>query len=296
MGSQIVMNKVKTYTIVAVTMAFVFAILYYVTEYFVGYKNSVVIAIVFSAVAALSTYFASDKLVLKISGARIADPTTAARMRKLLQPLCDRQDMPMPKLYMQDEASPNAFATGRSKNNSVICVTTGLMQRLDDAELQGVLAHELAHIKNYDMLLQTIVSIMVGAAVMVSSIFTRSMMWGGGRRRSSKEENNGAGAILAIVGIIFMILAPIAGQLLKLALSRNREYLADSTAAEMSGNPLALASALGKIGGVQSVNRANDATENLYIVNPLYANAATARKLFSTHPPIQERIARLKRQ
>ncbi len=298
MNSAIVSNKVKTYLILVLIIGFIYAIVYVVLSNLSSsyYMYAAPIAIGISVVTGFLSYFNSHKLVLSISGARVADPATQQRLRRLLEPLCRKADLPMPMLYMQDEASPNAFATGRNVDNAVICVTTGILQKLDDVELQGVLAHELSHIKNRDILLQTVASILVGVAIIIASYWSRSMMWGGARR-SNNRDNNGSGALLVVLGLVFALLAPIAGQLLKMALSRNREYLADSTAADMIGDGRPLANALRVIGGsTQRVQRASDATENMYIVNPLTHMSANGQKLgrvFSTHPPIEERVKRL---
>ena len=198
----------------------------------------------------------------------------------------------MPKLYVVEDSSPNAFATGRNPSHSAIAATRGLLNMMTPDELSGVLAHEMGHIKNYDILLQTVASVMIGAVIIISDMFSRSLWWGGARRRRDSDSDSGSG-ILAILGLIFIIIAPIAGQLLRMALSRNREYLADATSASLTGNPRGLASALSKLGAnSQPVRNASSATEGMYISDPMKKRNAFSN-LFSTHPPIEKRIEAL---
>ncbi len=289
-------NKLKTAFIVAVITAFLAFVVYYIA-YAAGYgESALILAVVVSCASSLLSYFSCDKMVLRISGARPADEQSDALVRNTMERLCIAAGLPMPKVYIIEDSAANAFATGRNPKHAVVCVTTGLLQKMDAYELEGVLAHELAHIGNRDILLSTVVTVMVGIAVIISDIWSRSIFWYGGRRRNSNE-NRGANGILAIVGLVFMIIAPIAGQLMKLALSRNREYLADATAVKFTGNPLGLINALRKLGGeTQSVKRATNATANLYITNPLKAAVGKrASNLFSTHPPIEERISELEK-
>ena len=290
----IVSNRIKTMFIVSLVTAFLAFAVYYIC-YVAGYgQYAIVLAVVIASVSSLVSYFSCHKLVLSISGARPADDIADAYVKGALSKLCAAANLPMPKVYIIDDPVANAFATGRNPKNAVVCVTTGLLQKMDDYELEGVLAHELAHIGNRDILLSTIVTVMVGIVVIISDFFSRSLWWGGYRRNSNNKNRNSASA-LALVGLVFMILAPIAGQLMKLALSRNREYLADATAAKYTGSPYGLINALRKLGGeTDSVARATNATANLYITNPLKAaNGKRLRSLFSTHPPIEDRIKAL---
>ena len=201
-----------------------------------------------------------------------------------------------PRLYVVDDNQPNAFATGRNPENAVICVTTGLLEKLDYYELEGVIAHEMSHIKNYDIRLSCVVSVMVGFIVMLSDIFSRALFWGGSRDRDS--DNNGNG-ILMLIGFIFLILSPIFGSLMQLALSRKREFLADSTAVEFTRNPEGLISALQKLDSdPNQLETANSATANMYIVNPFKSNTKEGKKkssnIWSTHPSIEDRINALR--
>jgi len=199
----------------------------------------------------------------------------------------------VPRAYVIDDPSPNAFATGRNPENAAIAVTSGLLAMMDRQELEGVLAHELAHVKNYDTLLQTLAAVLAGSVTLISEWMLRSFWWGGGRRR---DENTGQlGAILVVVALVLAVLSPIAATLIQMAISRKREYLADASAAMLTRYPPGLANALRKIGGDQNKLRAaNKATESLYIVNPLKAGHTRGiNAWFNTHPPLEERIARL---
>lgn len=203
----------------------------------------------------------------------------------------------MPRLYIMDEQSPNAFATGRNPEHSAIVVTTGLLQMLERDELEGVLAHELSHIMNYDILLATIISVLVGTVIMISHFFWRWMWWGGGRGRRSGGGGGGATVLIILaIALVFMILAPLASQLIQLAVSRKREYLADASAVRLTRYPDGLANALQKIAySPIPVRRANKAVAHMFIDDPFKKRKSTEwlANLFSTHPPIDDRIARI---
>ncbi len=298
MSTVIAVNKFKTGLIMMLTVAFVAIVAYAIGQVSNMGRSALPLAIAIAVGSSLMSYFASHKIVLSVSGARKAQPNEDRRIRPILTRLCNNAELPVPSVYVTDDPSPNAFATGRNHNNAVVCCTTGLLSAMSDRELEGVLAHELAHIKNYDILLQTIATVVVGIAIILSNFWTRSLFWGGGMssRRSSKDENNAGQAILVVIGVIFIILAPIAGQLLKMTLSRNREYLADATGAEISGNPNGLADALLRLSNSPGSARASNATENLYIVNPLRAKATGGfGNIFSTHPPIEKRVEALRK-
>lgn len=285
-------NKRKTFFIIFIFVALISAIIVSL-----GYINNadpyfmVPAAVVFSVAASIGTYYFSDSIVLGISGARLADEREHKLIKNELEALCISAGLStIPKLYVIDDTAPNAFATGRNPENSVICVTTGLLDKLDKYEIEAVLAHELAHIKNYDILLATVVTVFVGTITLLSDWFTRNSL--GSRRRS----NNKGNAILVIIGVILIILAPIIGQLMKMALSRNREYLADATAIEFTRNPKGLIDALTKISGDREpLEAANKATANLYIASPFKGEDKISwlDKLYATHPPIEERIRAL---
>ncbi len=293
MKKQILSNKLKTAFIIGIIIALLSLVVYFIT-YSLGFgRYAVVVAVGVSCLTSLYSYWNSSKIVLKINKAKPADHVIHEEAYRALRRVSYLANIPEPKLYIMNDASPNAFATGRNPKNSVVCLTTGLMEKLDYYQLEGVIAHEGRHITNYDILLSTIASVMIGIVIMASDIWSRSLWFSSYRRRNDR---NSGGGLLAIIGIIFVIIAPIAGQLLRFSLSRNREYLADSTGASYTGNPEGLASALAVIGGdSSSVRTANNATANMFISDPMRAvNAKRRTNLFSTHPDIQDRIQRLR--
>ncbi len=292
-------NKRKTFGIVLFFVIFVCLVIYYIISYTFPELGiaSAIIALAITIIGSFASYYNSDKIVLSLNGARPATIEENQRMYENLEGLCIAAGLPMPKLYIMDDGSPNAFATGRNPQNAVICVTTGLMQKLDSNELEGVLAHELSHIKNYDILLQTIAAVMVGMVTILSDLFFRISIRA--PRRSSNDSNSSGGAlqaIMMIIGLIFLALSPFFANLLKLALSRNREYLADASAVELTRNPEGLISALRKISSdPDPLEQANKSTECMYISNPIRKkNSTKTSSLYSTHPSIEDRIARLK--
>ena len=236
-----------------------------------------------------------DKIVLSLNKARPATKEEDLKLVNILDSLVVASGLPTkPRLYVVEDAQPNAFATGRNPQNAVICVTTGLLDKLEYYELEGVLAHEMAHIKNYDILFSAVVSVMVGFVVMLSDWFTRIAFWGGFRNDSDDNDNSKGNAILMLIGLIFLILAPIFGQLMKLAFSRKREFLADATAVEFTRNPEGLISALEKISAdPNELKVANKATENMYIANPFRKKKSTS-SIWSTHPSTEDRINALR--
>ena len=240
------------------------------------------------------SYWYSDKIVLSISGAKLVDHNQAPELYNIVENLCITAGLLFPKIYIINDASPNAFATGRNQKNAVIAVTTGLLNTLNKTELEGVIAHELSHIGNRDILLQTIVVVLVGAISLISNLFIRGRMFGiGGRRSNNDGEGGQFGAILMLVGLVFIILSPIISTLIQLAISRKREYLADASGALLTRYPEGLADALEKISkNPIPLKRANSAMAHLYIDNPFKGKKLI--NLFSTHPPIQERIKRLR--
>ena len=289
-------NKTKTTLIVGLIFLFFAAIIFFISYYLLemGYAAGI-FAVIVSFIASFATYWNSDKIVLAMHKARPATPEQDKQLNNILEGLCIAAGTPKPRLYVMEDPALNAFATGRNPEKGVICVTTGLLKTLDYYQLEGVVAHELAHIRNYDMLLQTVAGIMIGAALIAARTVSRITLNSGvGSRRSSR--GGGGALIILIVGLLFVILAPIAGQLLKMSLSRNREFLADATAAQFTRNPEGLAGALEKISGsnIPLLNSSN-ATEGMYIVTP-YAELRSKKKSnpFSTHPPIEKRIEALR--
>lgn len=286
-------NKIKSGFIVLMFLVFISLIIYYICMALDLGPISIVIAMIFSIISTWGSYYYSDKIVLTLNRARPATKEENQKLVNVFEALMVSAGLPcQPKLYIIEDAQPNAFATGRNPENAVVCVTTGLLDKLEYYELEGVIAHELAHIKNYDIRLSAVVSVMVGFVVMLSDWFTRITFWGGGRSRD--DDDSKGNAILMIIGLIFLILAPIFGKLMQLAISRKREFLADATAIEFTRNPDGLISALQKISGdSHQLKVANKATENMYIVNPFKARKRTS-SLWSTHPSIEDRVEALR--
>ena len=285
-------NKIKSWFIVLLFLIFISLIVYYICMALDLGTMSIVIALIFSIASTWSSYYYSDKIVLGLNKARPATKEENLKLVNILDALVVSSGLQCtPKLYIIEDAQPNAFATGRNPENAVICVTTGLLDKLEYYELEGVIAHEMAHIKNYDIRLSAIVSVMVGVVVMLSDWFTRITFWGGSKDRDNDSKGN---SILMLIGLIFLILSPIFGKLMQLAISRKREFLADATAIEFTRNPDGLISALQKISGdPNELHVANNATENMYIVNPFRGKKSTS-SLWSTHPSIEDRVEALR--
>lgn len=290
-------NKFESGLIVSIFIFVITLIVYYICHAFDLGEFSIVIALVFSIGSAFASYYNCDKIVLSMSRARPATKEEDMKLVNIFDALMVSADLPArPKLYVVEDMQPNAFATGRNPQNAIICVTTGLLEKLDYYELEGVIAHEMSHIRNYDIRLSAVVSVMVGFIVMVSDMISRILFWGGGQDRDN--DNNGNG-ILMLIGFIFLIISPIFGTLMQLALSRKREFLADATAVEITRNPDGLISALQKLDSdTNQLETANSATANMYIVNPFKKNTKEGRKktssLWSTHPSIEDRIEALR--
>ena len=290
-------NKIESGIIVSIFIIVITLIVYYICHALRLGTFSIVIALIFSISSAWASYYYSDKIVLSLNKARPATKEEDLKLVNILDALMVTADLPnKPRLYVVEDKQPNAFATGRNPENAVICVTTGLLEKLDYYELEGVLAHEMSHIKNYDIRLSCVVSVMVGFIVMLSDIFSRTLFWGGLDDRDSDNKGNG---ILMIIGLIFLILSPIFGSLMQLALSRKREFLADSTAVQLTRNPDGLISALQKLDAdPNQLETANSATANMYIVNPFKKNTKEGKKktssIWSTHPSIEDRIEALR--
>lgn len=248
------------------------------------------VAVAFSLLMNFFSYWYSDKIVLKMSGARPIKKEDNPELYRIVENLCITSGLKMPKIYVINDPSMNAFATGRNQENSAVAFTSGLLDKLDKVELEGVVAHELSHIGNRDILISTIVVVLVGFIALLSDFFLRFTFWGGGRR----DRGDGrAQAIMMIAGIVLAILAPIAVTLIQLAISRKREFLADASGALLTRYPEGLASALEKISkNPVPLKRANKATAHLYISNPL--KKKNVSKLFMTHPPIEERTKALR--
>ncbi len=250
-------------------------------------------AIIIAIVLAIVSYYKSDTLVLKMSSAHVAKRETYPHLYNAVEGLAIAAGIPAPKLYIVDDTAPNAFATGRDPEHAAIAVTSGLLEKMDRLELEGVIAHEMSHIKNYDIKLMTLTVVMVGVIALLSDWLLRSFWWGGRRQRN--EGQGGGFGVFFIVGIVLAIAAPIVARLIRLAVSRQREYLADASASLLTRYPAGLANALRKIAGDQEpLEAANKATAHLYISPPKQrGTSGKIRELATTHPPVEERIKRL---
>jgi heat shock protein HtpX len=249
--------------------------------------------LIFAVVYAFIGYYASAKIALALSGAKPIEKKDAPRLYRIVENLSITAGLPMPKVYMINDLAPNAFATGRDPKNAAVAATTGILDLLDDKELEGVMAHEMSHVGNYDIRVMGVVLVLVTVIALLSDIFMRMMWFGGGRR----NDRGGGGGALVLVGILAAVIAPLIATLLKLAVSRKREYLADASGALLTRYPEGLASALEKIGSYSSPMRhASSATAHLFFANPLknkQGKEGGFAHLFSTHPPIAERVRRL---
>jgi len=296
MYEQIARNKWKSIGLIAFFIAFIFLLTWFF-EVLTGWgKGGLVLAVAVSMVMAAIGYYSSDKIVLGISRARPATREEFPYLYNVVEGLAIAAGIPAPRCYVIDDTAPNAFAAGRKPETAVICVTTGILDKLNRAELEGVIAHEMSHIKNYDVRLQTLVVVMAGVVALLSDWMLRSFMWGGGRRRSNRSGGGAAGGILILVGLALAVLSPLIATIIQLAVSRKREFLADASGAMLTRYPAGLASALRKIAAdKEPLEAANKATAHLYIVNPLKDIKGAVNRLFSTHPPIEERIAALEK-
>lgn len=283
-------NIRRTWALILGFLLVVIGIGYGISWYYQN-PSILVIAIAIALATNSYAYWASDKLVLSLNKARPASREEFFDFYTVTENLAITAGLPKPKLYVIDDPAPNAFATGRNEKHAVVCATTGLLAMMSRTELEGVIAHELSHIKNRDMLLMTVAVVLAGFVALAANIFLRISFWGGGERR---DNNDNGGAILMVLAIVAIVLAPLAAKLIELAISRRREYLADASGALLTRYPAGLASALGKIGGFQApMQNANLATAHLFIGDPFGKAGGSAgwiERLFSTHPPIQDRI------
>jgi heat shock protein HtpX len=253
------------------------------------------LALGFGSISGFVSYFAGDKLVLTVSGAKEVNDTSAPQLMNIVREMAIAANIPVPRVHIIEDTAPNAFATGRDPKHASIAVTTGLLQKLDREELQGVIGHELSHVRNFDIRFALIVGVMVGAIAILADFFLRFTFWGGGRRSSNREGGGGAQAIVFVVAIVLAILAPVISRLIQLAVNRQREYLADASAVELTRNPYGLERALAKISGdAEVLEVANRGTQHMYFTNPIKKFEARASGLMSTHPPIVDRINRLR--
>lgn len=295
-------NRVKSGLVVIFFSLFVIGASYVLIKalgIYTGYSPSGLgylgVALIVSGVSTFISYYFSDQIILGISGARMADRKRDFLFYTVAQNLAIGAGIPTPKLYVINDSAPNAFATGRNPEHSAICATTGLLEKLNRTELEGVIAHEMTHVKNYDTRLMSLVSVMVGLVALLGDWFLR-ISWGG-RRNNDRDSG---GAIFLVLGLIFAILSPIIGQLIQLAISRRREFMADAGSVGITKQPSGLISALEKISSdIEPLEAANKATAHLYIINPFKKvgrnnSVSWFANLFNTHPPVAERIKALK--
>ena len=298
--SQIAENKRKSFLlsliVVALFAALGFSIGVAATGEWSGGIFVTVIALLVGGGIALASYFGGDALVLKVSGAREVDVTTAPQLMNVVQELAIAANVPMPKVYVIDDTAPNAFATGRDPKHASVAITTGLLEKLDREELQGVIAHELSHVRNFDIRFAMIVGVLVGSIALLADFFLRFSFWGGGGRRN--RDSGGSGGlqiIFLVVAIVLSIVAPIVARFVQLAVNRQREYLADASSVGLTRNPYGLERALAKISADPEVLEvANRATQHMYFTNPIKKFEERSKGLFSTHPATVDRINRLR--
>jgi heat shock protein HtpX len=299
---QIAANKRKTVLLFVAAIAFTALIGYAIGFlFFQGGVVGVVLATILAVALSLGSYFAGDRIVLASTGAREVTAEQEPRLHNIVEGIAIAAGVPKPRVYVVPEQAPNAFATGRDPEHSSIAVTQGLLDIMNRVELEGVIGHEMSHVLDRDILVGTVVATVVGAAVLMSEFFMRSWLWSGGRMGGRRDGGDNGGIFMLVlfaVGIVLLILAPLAGQLIKLSVSRNREYLADAEGVLLTRYPPGLISALEKIRDAPHAMRsANNATAHLWLEQPSRVpgqETSTMEKLFSTHPPIEERIQRLK--
>jgi len=290
-------NKRKTWVLMASFFVFII-LLAYVFSYSMDSPIILIIAVIVSSVSSFVSYWWSDKIVLAMSSAKLISREKNRELYRLVENLCITAGLPVPKIYIIDDTAPNAFATGRDPEHAVVAVTKGLLQKLERSELEGVIAHELSHIGNRDILLSTIVTVLVGVVVLLADWFRRWTFWGGGRRDNKLDGR--LQLIIFIVAIVFSILAPIFAYIMQFAISRKREFAADADGALLTRYPEGLARALEKISSdTEKLEVANRATAHMYIASPFKKKNASKKigffaKAFMTHPPIEERLAALR--
>ena len=293
MYKPIVVNKRKTWSLITVFLIFIIGLGWLFSRVYPEYSFILPVAVIFSVISSWISYFYSDKIVLAISRAKEIKKQDNPYLYRMVENLCITSGLPAPRVYIIDDTAMNAFATGRDPKHATVAFTKGIIDRLENEELEGVVAHELSHIGNRDMLVSTVVVVLVGVVQLLSDIFLRSIWW---RGRNDREGQ--ASAIFLLVGIVLAILAPIAGILIQLAVSRKREFLADASGALLTRNPDGLADALLKIfKDKEPLEVANKATAHLYIVNPFknpHKLVGTFANLFNTHPPIEQRVKALR--
>jgi len=285
--------------VVLILAALGFSIGYALTGSAGGGIAATTFAIVLGLVMSLGSYFGGDRLVLAASGAKEVSMEDAPQLHNVVREMALAANVAPPKVYLIDDTAPNAFATGRDPGHASLAITTGLLEKLDREELQGVIGHEMSHVRNLDIRFSLIVGVLVGSIALLSDFFLRFTFWGGGGRRSRSDRDGGGGGglqvVMMVVALVLAVLAPIAARFVQMAVSRQREYLADASSVELTRNPAGIERALAKIASDKEVLEvANRATQHLYFTNPIKKFEERSSNLFSTHPPIVERINRLR--
>jgi heat shock protein HtpX len=300
--NQIGANKRNSF-LLALVVVILFALLGFSIGYAIGGDPGsglfvMIIALVVGALIAAGSYVAGDSIVLGVSGAKEVDATSAPQLINVVQELAIAANVPMPKVYVIDDTAPNAFATGRDPQHASVAITSGLLEKLDREELQGVIGHELSHVRNFDIRFAMIVGVLVGSIALLADFFLRFSFWGGARRSRSDRDGGGGSsvqAIMFVVALVLAIVAPIASRLVQLAVNRQREYLADASSVELTRNPYGLERALAKISAdTEVLEVANRATQHMYFTNPIKKFEERSSGLFSTHPATVDRINRLR--
>jgi heat shock protein HtpX len=300
--NQIAENKRKSFLLALVVVALFgalgFSIGYAISGDPSGALIAMAIALGIGSALAVGSYFGGDNVVLSVSGAKEVNPADAPQLMNVVQELALAANIPMPKVYTIDDTAPNAFATGRDPQHASVAITTGLLEKLDREELQGVIGHELSHVRNLDIRFAMIVGVLVGSIALLADFFLRFTFWGGGRsssRDNDKGGGNGLQVIFFVVAIVLSIVAPIVARFVQLAVNRQREYLADASSVGLTRNPYGLERALAKISEDKEVLEvANRATQHMYFTNPIKKFEQRSSGLFSTHPPTLDRINRLR--
>ncbi len=290
-------NKTKTWLIMILFVIFITTIVYVFSKALNYGIGLAIFALIFATISSIGSYYYSDKLVLLTSGAKKIKKSDNPELFRTVENLCIGDGLPNPDIYVINDLSPNAFATGRDPKHAVVCVTTGILNKLDKVELEGVIAHELSHVKNYDIRLMAVVAILVGFIALLANLFMNQLWYGGLGGNDREDRNNNLQLVFILIGIILAILSPVAATLIQLAVSRKREFLADASGALLTRYPEGLASALEKISSdPASLKRANNATAHLFIVNPFKGKNTKSwfSSLFDTHPPVTERIKALR--
>ncbi len=296
---QIAANRRNSVLLVGFVAALLAALGFVVGYAFSGDPSGAVavtgLAVLVAALGSVGAYFGGDRLVLAASAAKPVDERTAPQLMNVVRELSIAANLPMPKVYLIEDTAPNAFATGRDPAHASIAVTRGLLEKLDREELQGVIGHELSHVRNFDIRFALLVGVLVGSVALLADMFLRWTWWTGGRRSSRRDGGGGGAALLFALALLLAIVAPLAARLVQLAVSRQREYLADASAVELTRNPYGLQRALVKIAADREVLEvANRATQHLYFTNPIKKWEERSSDLWSTHPPIVDRINRLR--